>query len=70
MIYGIVENGGDGINGGIGGLMDDAYLRHVTFYISVTYPAETLEKFESLGGKTVMLPAETLEAPPVGDTRA
>jgi predicted enzyme related to lactoylglutathione lyase len=58
MNYGIVDNGGDGINGGIGGLMDPSYPGHVTFYVSVPNPAETLKKIESLGGKTVMPPAE------------
>ena len=56
MNYGIVDNGGEGINGGIGGLMDDSYPGHVTFYISVPDPAETLKKIESLGGKTAMPP--------------
>jgi uncharacterized protein len=58
MEYGIVDNGGEGINGGIGGLMDETYPGHVTFYISVTDPAKALEKIESLGGKTVMPPSE------------
>jgi uncharacterized protein len=56
--YGLVDNGGDGINGGIGGVMDHDYAGHLTFYISVPDPAETLKKIESLGGKTVMEPAE------------
>lgn len=58
MNYGIVDNGGDGINGGIGGLMDDAYPGHVTFYISVQDPGKALEEIESRGGKTVMPPSE------------
>lgn len=58
MNYGIVDNGGEGINGGIGGPMDDTYSGHVTFYVSVPDPAKTLEKIESLGGKTVMPPSE------------
>lgn len=56
--YGIVDNGGEGINGGIGGVMDHDYAGHVTFYIQVADPAETLKKIESLGGKTVMPPAQ------------
>jgi uncharacterized protein len=56
--YGIVDNGGEGINGGIGGVMDHDYAGHVTFYISVSDPAATLQKIQSLGGKTVMEPAE------------
>jgi predicted enzyme related to lactoylglutathione lyase len=56
--YGLVDNGGEGINGGIGGVMDPDYAGHVTFYIQVDDPAETLKKIESLGGKTVMPPSE------------
>ena len=56
MNYGIVDNGGEGINGGIGGPPDASYPGHVTFYISVSDPAEALKKIESLGGKTVMPP--------------
>jgi uncharacterized protein len=58
MNYGIVDNGGEGINGGIGGVFDESYAGHVTFYISVRDPAETLKRIESLGGKTVMPPDE------------
>jgi uncharacterized protein len=56
MNYGIVDNGGEGINGGIGGVMDHDYAGHVTFYISVADPAATLEKIEALGGKTLVPP--------------
>lgn len=62
--YGIVDNGGDGINGGIGGLFDPSYAGHVTFYISVPDPAETLKQIEALGGKTVMPPSEVPGAEP------
>jgi predicted enzyme related to lactoylglutathione lyase len=58
MNYGIVDNGGNGINGGIGGPMDDTYPGHVTFYISVADPEAALRKIESQGGKTVMPPSE------------
>jgi predicted enzyme related to lactoylglutathione lyase len=58
MKYGSVDNGGEGINGGIGGPFEDAYPGHVTFYISVPDPAETLKQIESLGGKTVMPPSD------------
>jgi predicted enzyme related to lactoylglutathione lyase len=58
MNYGIVDNEGSGINGGIGGPMDATYPGHVTFYISVADPAKTLQKIESLGGKTVMPPSD------------
>ena len=58
MNYGMVDNGGQGIDGGIGPPPDASYPGHVTFYISVPDPAEALRKIESLGGKTVMPPAE------------
>jgi predicted enzyme related to lactoylglutathione lyase len=58
MNYGIVDNAGEGINGGIGGPPDDTYPGHVTFYISVPDPEATLRKIESHGGKTVMPPSE------------
>lgn len=57
MNYGLVEVG-EGINGGIGGPMDDSYPGHVTFYISVPDLDATLEKIEAQGGKTVMAPSE------------
>jgi uncharacterized protein len=58
MGYGIVDNAGEGIGGGIGGPIDETYPGHVTFYISVTDPSATLQRIESLGGKTVMPPSE------------
>lgn len=58
MNYGIVDNGGEGINGGIGASPNESYPGHVTFYISVPDPAATLKQIESLGGTTVMPPDE------------
>ena len=58
MNYGLVDAGGEGINGGIGGPMDESYPGHITFYVSVPDLDATLEKIESLGGKTVMPPSE------------
>jgi uncharacterized protein len=52
MKYGIVDNGGDGINGGVGGT--DQGEGHVTFYVQVPDITAHLEKAESLGGRTVM----------------
>jgi uncharacterized protein len=52
MNYGIVDNGGDGINGGIG--PSQSGQAHVTFYVSVDDPQAYLDKAEQLGGKTVM----------------
>ena len=67
MNYGIVDNGGNGINGGIGPTMDPTQPGHVTFYIQVPDPDATLKKIESLGGKTLM---PTTEIPGAGTTIA
>lgn len=53
MDYGIVDNGGKGINGGIGGVGDEPSSAAV-FYVAVADPQATLDKAESLGGKTAM----------------
>ena len=52
MNYGIVDNGGDGINGGVAAAPDGN--GHVTFYVRVPDINDTLAKVEELGGKTVM----------------
>ena len=52
MNYGIVDNGGEGINGGIGETDDGK--GHVTFYVQTDDISKSLEKAESLGGTTVM----------------
>ena len=52
MNYGIVDNGGEGINGGIGQSPEGD--GHVTFYVQTDDIAKSLEKAEGLGGKTVM----------------
>jgi len=51
--YGIVDNGGEGINGGVGEVPDGGD-GHVTFYVSVPDINAALEKVEGLGGKTIM----------------
>jgi uncharacterized protein len=51
--YGIVDNAGEGINGGIGEVPDDGN-GHVTFYVSVPDINAALQKAEGLGGKTIM----------------
>jgi uncharacterized protein len=51
MDYGIVDNGGEGINGGVGQSPNGP---HVTWYVQVEDIDKALEKAESLGGKTVM----------------
>lgn len=50
MGYGMIDNGGEGINGGI---MADAQPR-VTFYVQVADLQAALDKAGRLGGKTVM----------------
>ena len=52
MGYSLVEKEGDGIGGGIGTSPDGS--SQVTFYVSVDDLQATLDKAESLGGKTVM----------------
>jgi predicted enzyme related to lactoylglutathione lyase len=52
MNYGIVDNGGNGINGGVGQSPDGN--GHVTWYVQVEDINGCLEQAEKLGGKTVM----------------
>ncbi len=51
MNYAIVDNGGKGINGGVGQSPEGA---HVTWYVHVDEISKYLEKAESMGGRTVM----------------
>ena len=55
--YGMVDDEGHGIAGGIGGTPEGA-PGHATFYVQVANLQEALDKAESLGGKTVMPPME------------
>jgi uncharacterized protein len=50
MNYGMVDNGGHGINGGVGG----GEQAHAMFYVEVPDPQATLDLVEKNGGKTVM----------------
>ena len=50
MNYGIVDNGGQGINGGVGESPEGA---HVTWYVQVPSIDDYLKKAEQIGGKTV-----------------
>ena len=52
MQYGMVDNEGKGIGGGISA--GDGNSQQVTFYIEVDDPQSYLNKVESNGGKTVM----------------
>lgn len=51
MDYGMVDTGGDGINGGIG---PSPNANAVTFYVQVPDPQAYLDKVEEMGGKTIM----------------
>ena len=57
MNYGLVDNHGEGIGGGIGPSQDGR--PRATFYIAVDDTDAYLKKVESMGGKTVM-PTETI----------
>ena len=52
MNYGMVDNAGKGIGGGISS--GDGQTTSVTFYVEVDDPQAYLDKIESEGGKTVM----------------
>ncbi len=52
MNYGMVDNGGEGINGGVGEVPEGD--GHVTFYVQVPDVNAALEKAEGMGGKTIM----------------
>lgn len=53
MDYATVDNGGRGINGGIGGTGDVAPASAI-FYVAVPDPQKTLDEVEKLGGKTAL----------------
>jgi predicted enzyme related to lactoylglutathione lyase len=50
MDYGMVDNGGQGINGGVGA----GEQPHATFYVEVDDPQAHLAKIEAAGGKTTV----------------
>lgn len=54
MNYGIVDNGGEGINGGVG----EAPNPRATFYVEVDDLDAHLQRIEEAGGSTVMPPTE------------
>jgi predicted enzyme related to lactoylglutathione lyase len=53
MDYATVDNGGRGINGGVGGT-GPAPSASAIFYVAVPDPQATLDQVEKLGGKTMM----------------
>ena len=52
MNYGMVDNAGEGIGGGISA--GDGSRSQVTFYVEVDDPQAYLDKIEAKGGKTVV----------------
>jgi predicted enzyme related to lactoylglutathione lyase len=60
MKYGIVDTGGEGINGGVGATNDGS--KRVSIYAQVSDLQATLDRAEKLGGKTILAPTEV----PVG----
>ncbi|TMJ98379.1 MAG: glyoxalase [Actinobacteria bacterium] len=58
MNYGIVDNGGEGINGGVGEAPEGG-SGHVTFYIQVPDINQHLGTIEQAGGRTVLPHTET-----------
>ena len=65
-MYSMLENEGQGINGGIGAA-DDQSPSRVTIYIEVDNPQAYLDKINQAGGKTVV---PVTEIPGVGVTFA
>lgn len=63
MNYGLVDNGGEGINGGIGQGTPEGGGNHLTFYIWVPDLDAALKHIESLGGKTINPPMEVPGGP-------
>jgi predicted enzyme related to lactoylglutathione lyase len=57
MNYGMVDNGGEGINGGIGPAPEGG-SGHVTFYVQVDDIKASLDKAKELGGTPVFGPTE------------
>lgn len=51
MSYGIVDTGGQGINGGISAGEGEP---HAMFYVEVDDPATYLKRVEAMGGKTLV----------------
>ena len=62
--YAMVHPGVEyGIDGGIGGVPNDGYPGHVTFYVEVERLEDALKKIEQLGGKTMMPPMDVPGGP-------
>ena len=61
MDYGMVDNGGQGINGGVAASQDGSPT--VCVYIQVADPQAALDKAEKLGGTTVLPPSDVPGGP-------
>jgi hypothetical protein len=65
MGYGMIDNGGQGINGGIGQAPPEGNGRHLTWYVWVEDLEAALKKIEDLGGKTINPPMTVPGGPTV-----
>jgi len=63
MDYGVVDNGGEGINGGIAGSPDGT--SHATFYVQVDDPQAALDDIEQRGGQVLMPVSEIPGGPTI-----
>ncbi len=61
--YGMVDNGGQGINGGVAASQDGQAW--AGFYVGVDNLQNVLSKAESLGGKTIMPPMDIPGGPSI-----
>ena len=65
MGYGMVDNAGEGINGGIGQAPPEGNRHHLTWYVQVADLDVALKEIESLGGKTINPPMDIPGGPQV-----
>jgi hypothetical protein len=65
MNYGMIEAGVGGPPAGVGGGIVQSETPFVTVYVQVLSLDETLQKAESMGGKTVMPPMDVPDGPTI-----
>lgn len=63
MGYGIVDNGGEGINGGVAASTDGS--AHAIFYVQVDDPQAALDQIQGSGGQVVMPVSEIPGGPTI-----
>jgi len=63
MGYGVVDNGGEGINGGVAGSPDGS--AHATFYVQADDPQATLDEIVGKGGSVAMPVSEVPGGPTI-----